>query len=126
MKLNLLKKVFWFFYLVNDDGCDLRSGSFSLAIGGTGAVIFSHVLFIVEILKIIYGINPYISLKLVFGVMIIIYTGLVIYFFLFKNYKILDEIRHLSPWKKPIIWGGIYSILSWLSLLIIPFIRTVS
>jgi len=121
--MNLLKKVFWFFYLVNDNGCDLRSGSFSLAIGGTCAVISFNVFVFFEILKKIYGINIYLSLKLIFGIMIFIYFALVIYFFLFKNYKIVDEVRHLSPWKRPIIWGGIFSILSVVSsFLILMFI----
>ena len=112
MKMNIVKKVFCFYYLVNKGKCNNRTDSIGLSFGGIGAVMIMNIWFILEILKKMFGINPYISKTLIFGGIIFIYSVLAIYFFLFKNYKIVDEVQQYSPWKRPVIWGGIYIILS--------------
>ena len=122
--MNILKKVFCFIYLINYQPYD-KVGSHLFGLGGTGVVLISHIWVILGILRV-FDIKPHISGNLIIWGMIFIYSVLAIYFFLFKNYKIVEEVKHYSPWKKPIIWGGIYFFLSLVSILIPLLIPLIS
>ena len=109
--MNILIKVYCFFYLLNRKHTD-RNSSVQSAFLGLGAVVFWNIIIISEFLKI-WGIRIQMSYHLALGGLILIYSVLAIYFFLFKKYKIVDEndFQKYSPWKRPVIWGGIYIIL---------------
>ena len=117
--MNIVKKMFCFYYLLNKGKWNNRKDSIILAFGGVGVVFIWHACTILFILKIC-GIHfKFINKTSIFGSMIFIYAVLAIYFFLFKNYKIADEVQQYSPWKKPVVWGGIYLLLSLLVLLFV-------
>jgi len=100
-----------------------RRTSIFVAYLSVGLAITFNFFSIISILKT-FGINTSVLsknyifgsgfLNYIWGGGVLIFSILAIYFFLFKHYKIADEVQNHSPWKKPIVWGGVYLLLSYL------------
>ncbi len=121
LKLNICKKIFCFVYLINIKRDDRKLSLFT-GFASLFVVLFINLVSIIRILCHFFELKyifDYLFEKKIFLSVAIIYLLITIYISLFKQCNFIDSFEKLSPWKKPIVGGGIYILVSYILCILV-------